>query len=286
MNKTNTQNYSRVRPARRLPIKQITACSLFFAMLTGLAAQSSQDGSTAPGQGVARPSPGGIIIAESYPGKPWLDYSKLPWVKPPSAAASCEVLLGNLKDDLDSTLSSLSALTDSLRNANPDTISDAIPAAVAEFNDLPSKNLSTLCSQDLSCLMSQDLSVSCGQLLSTSFAVPSCPPWVPRYATRAIGVGTSGGTIVLPAYPPRTAWGNGPGVVATTPGGAVFSMVPAGSQTMTATGLADSAALRDINRRLLLVQSDVERLEAALKKLKTSPNLQPTPLTYFSPAGR
>ena len=282
-------------------------CLLLFTALTVCSARSSQNESATAGQAAASPSVGGVAVQQTYPGMPWLDYSKLPWARPPSSErANLEAVLTNLKDDLGSVLSGLSTLTNSPLNASQTNANGQVVELAAKyFDDLEAKNFSTMLgqdvsanrAQDLSANLSRDLSVGCGQLLSTSVAAPTAPPWsIWGNGPHAIVVGTPAGDMVLPTFPPRTAWGNGPGVVITTPGGAVFSMVPAEAQTLaTKNLLADSAAVRDLNDKLLAVQDEVERLDtlvknaATLRELTPAPNRPGTPPAYqpyLSPTGR
>jgi len=247
--------------------------SLLFAVLLALAARSNESAAVEPE--VVSSSARGITILQSYPGMPrldyskmpWLDYSKLPWLTQPARAqndsvASAAGLLADLKADIESAASGLNALTDSLKNDQQNaTVSGEATSLAVDY--------STLLSQDLSTLLSQDLSVSYGQLLSTSLAVPTAPPRPNWNRQDPVVVRTPSGDVVLPTYPPRTAWGNG-GMVVTTPGGAVFSVAPEGSQ---AKSLADSEALRDLSHQLEVVQNDVERLQSFLDNLHTRTNV-------------
>ena len=249
---------------------------LLLAMLTALSVQTSRNASAAT---LAIPSsPPSDVILQTYPGMPrldyskvpWLDYSKVPWLTPPArgqndSLASAEGLLADLKADLESAASGLNAVTDSLKNNQPNAIGtgEATPLAV---------DLSNLSSQDLSTLLSQDLSVNYGQLLSTSLAVPTMSPQSIWNRPGAVFARTPSGEVVVPTYPPRTAWGNA-GMVVTTPGGAVFSVVPDGSQ---------AKSLADLSHQLEVVQNDVERLQSVLDNLHARTN---APGFAFGPTG-
>jgi len=201
-----------------------------------------------------------------YSKMPWLDYSKLPWLKDfprsqPYTIISAAGLLANLKADIDSAASGLTALTDSLHNDQQNAMVTGEATALAV-------DYSTLMAQDLSTLLSQDLSVNYGQLLSTSLAVPTCPPR-PNWNKQApVVVQTPAGEVAVPTYPPRTAWGNG-GMVATTPGGAVYSVVPPASQ---ARSPADFQTLRDVSRQLEFAQENVQRLQTFLENINAGTN--------------
>ena len=236
---------------------------------------------------------------------PWLDYSKVPWARPPAGqSANVQAVVENLRENLDSIAAGLSALTNQLINAAPiATGANVVTLTASEFDDLAAKDFSTMLGQnfsvnygqDLSANLGQNLSVSCGQLLSTSYAVPTAPPWsIWGNGPHAVVVGTPAGEIVVPTFPPRTAWGNGPGVVITTPGGAVFSMVPTAAPSMaTKELLANSDTLHELNSQLQVVQEDVNRLETILKNQRplTEPSPPigppaPTAQPYLPPTGR
>jgi len=257
---------------------------LLIAALTAVWAQKSQTELAAATLAVP-----GVTIQQTYRGMPWLDYSKspwldysrLPWLKAPAraqtdSAPSVEALVVNLKADIDTAISGLTGLGDSLKN-------DQQTAMVTGEATSLATDLSTLLSQDFSTLLSQDLSVNYGQLLSTSLAVPTSAPRPNWNRQDAVVVRTPSGEMVVPTYPPRTAWGN-EGTVVTTPGGAVYSMVSAASETRK---VADSEALRDINNQLLAAQKEVERLQTLLNEknnnLPSSP-IQTTPLKPGNPA--
>src|SRR6267378_2057732 len=150
------------------------ACILLFAVLTAFSARSAQSETSPAGRATTWLS-GGVTVKQTYPGMPWLDYSKLPWFKQPSTenSANPETLLANLKDDLEAAVSGLSTLTNSLVNESQNATEDGNVIAIAD------ENFNGLASRDFSTLLSQDLSVQCGQLLSTSLAVPTSLPWCP-----------------------------------------------------------------------------------------------------------
>jgi hypothetical protein len=244
-----------------------------LAVLTALSSQMFQNESTAATLASSSSPLGGITILQSYPGMPWLDYSKLPrldysrlpWLKPlarsrTDSVTSVEGLLTDLKSDIESAAAGVSSVGDSLQNDQQQAIITGEATSLAA-------DYSALMSQDLSTLLSQDLSVNCGQLLSTSLAVPTAPPR-PNWNRQAPVVArtSSGDVVVLPTYPPRTAWGNG-GTVVTSPGGAVYTTVPPDSETK---NLADADALRDVSRQLEVVQKDVERLQIFLENFNTN----------------
>ena len=91
--------------------------------------------------------------------------------------------------------------------------------------------------------------------------------------------------MVGPAFPPRTAWGNGPGVVATTPGGAVYAMVP---ETQHAADAATASAIRDVQHQLETVQNEIESIRPLLENLTTNRSAMPPTLQqpYLTPTGR
>jgi|ERR1041385_520068 hypothetical protein len=265
-------------------------CILLILVTATVTALSAPTAQIEPGV----PTRGAITLA-AYPGMPWIDNSKLPWLNhsaqtpatqtesdPSRVAPRLNTLLGNLNADLDTTASDLTALSariDISSASENATVEPALmPPAAADY--------STLLSRDLSTLASQDLSVQCGQLLSTSLAVPTAPPWS-TWGNKpgAAVVATPAGQVVMPTFPPRTAWGNGPGVVVTTPGGAVFSMMPAAEP---ATDPATLAAVRDVQRQLLVVQNEIEDIRPLLENLST--NRVTTPATfqqpYLTPTGR
>ena len=256
---------------------------LFLAILTALTAQAAENEpkTTVPAAGSPSSAP-----PLAYPGMPWLDYSKLPWLKDYAKAreagtnalpAGLEPLLANLKEDLESTVSRLAALNDQnvQEYSTPDVTVDAMGVP------LPTADFSTLASRDLSTLASQDLSANYGQLASTSLAVPTSVPWS-TWGNRpgSVMVATPGGTMVLPVFPPRTAWGNGPGVVVTTPGGAVVSMMPTLPQPV------DLQSVNDLRRQFALVQNDLEQILAYLENIKTSRTPPTYQQPYITPTGR
>src|SRR6267142_685235 len=74
---------------------------LLLMLLTALAVRNSQSESAAATPAVPSTPAGVVIIQQTYPGMPWLDYSKTPWLKqPPQAqtenAGSVERLLADL----------------------------------------------------------------------------------------------------------------------------------------------------------------------------------------------
>jgi hypothetical protein len=202
---------------------------------------------------------------------PWLDYSKLPWLKQPprpqnDSGAGLEGLLADLKTDLESAAAGLTALTDSFADAEQNAMvtANVTPPAAANFG--------TRASRDFSARLSQDLSGQNGQLLSESFAMPTASPRSPwEDWPGEVVVGAPAGVPVLETYPPRTAWGN-EGVVVTAPGGAVFALVQAPPQ---ASGFPDARALRDVNRQLQAVRDEIERLQTILANLNTGTNRSP-----------
>ena len=237
-----------------------------------------------------------VVSLTAYPGMPWSDNSKLPWLNHNGKTSATQTkndanlvprlnsLLGNLNADIETTASDLTILS-----ARMDRASAPENATVdAAFMPLPAADDSTLLSRDLSTLVSQDLSAQYGQVLSTSLAVPTAPPWL-NWGNRpgAVVVATPGGPMVVPTFPPRTAWGNGPGVVVTTPGGAVFSMVPAAQPVIDS---ATVAAVRDVHHQLLVVQNEIEDIRPLLENLSTNRVTTPTPPAfqqpYLTPTGR
>jgi hypothetical protein len=93
------------------------------------------------------------------------------------------------------------------------------------------------------------------------------------------------GPAVEPTLPPRTAWGNGPGIVLTTPGGAVYSMVPDAQRNRDA---ASVAAVHDMQHQLELVQNDINNLRPLLENLSTNRVAMPPTYQqpYLTPTGR
>ena len=244
--------------------RRLRTCHVFFAVLAALLAPSSQRQLTAATTDVPYSPAPGLVFQQAYPGMPWLDYSKLPWLKQPAPAQAQDVtlqaLLSSLNADLASAVSGLAAFGDSLTNEQQNGTVTHEPTPLAA-------DCSTLLAQDLSKLSSQDLSVNCGQLLSTSMAVPTAPPrpkWVNKPGSAVVA--TPSGEVVVPTYPARTAWGNG-GMVVTTPGGAFYSVVPSAAQT---SRVADADALRQVSHQLELVRNDVERLQVFLANNNTS----------------
>jgi len=270
---------------------------LFLAILAALPAQANENESKSTAPVAASLSPAPIAYLAVYAGMPRLDYSKVPWLKGENKASAAEAsasalpaglegLLGNLKQDLESTVSGLSAFNDQF-----DREYLAHTGAVDARGEPMAADFSTLASRDLSTLASRDLSVNDGQNLSTSLAVPTSPPslwWANR--PREIALATPSGTVVLPVFPPRTAWGNGPGVVVTSPGGAVVSLMAIPSQPV------ESAALGDLRRQFEIVQNDLGRVLTYLENLNietkpvTTPAASPASPTYqqpyLSPTGR
>ena len=267
---------------------------LVTATLTALSAPAAQ---IEPGVPIR-----GVVALAAYPGMPWLDNSKLPWLNhsrktsatqtenDPNLVPRLNSLLGNLNADIETTASDLTILS-----ARMDRASAPENATVdAAFMPLPAADDSTLLSRDLSTLVSQDLSAQYGQVLSTSLAVPTAPPWI-NWGNKpgAVVVATPAGPMIVPTFPPRTAWGNGPGVVVTTPGGAVFSMVPAAQPAIDS---ATVAAVRDVHRQLLVVQNEIEDIRPLLENFTRNrvttptPTPTPTPATfqqpYLTPTGR
>src|SRR5436190_4778796 len=244
--------------------------------------------------------PGPVTMLAAYRGMPWLDNSKLPWLKSSTRAASqaqaqvqaqadpamvarkLDMMLTTLNDDLASTENSLTALTSRIDSVMTGDYGPVEPA----YPPIPAADYSALATRDLSTLVSENFSVQNGQLLSANLAVPTSLPWCPWANKQGlVMVQTPAGTMVGPAYPPRTAWGNGPGVVATTPGGAVFAMVP---ETQHAADAATAAAIRDAQRQLEAVQNEIASIRPLLdslnaNRLATPPALPPPVLT---PTGR
>jgi hypothetical protein len=239
---------------------------LLLAALMVLLGRSSQSPLAAATTETAMSAAPGLVFRQTYSGMPRLDYSKLPWLTQPASAqdgdAKLQALMAELTADLATASSGLAALGDSLTNDQPNATATRQPTPLAGDS-------STCLAQDLSNLSSQDLSVNCGQLLSTSMAVLTAPPrpkWANKPGTAVVT--TPNGDVVVPTYPARTAWGNG-GMVVTTPGGAVFWLVPSAPQ---ASRVADAGALRQVGRQLELVRNDVERLQSLLANNNTSTN--------------
>ena len=247
---------------------------LLIAALAALAAQSPYNPLTAATVTVPSSLAIGADVHQTYPGMPWLDYSrlpwldyskipsldysKLPWLTPPprpqaAPGTSAQALIANLQADIQSAVSALASLTDSFNNEQQSVLLAGETASLAT-------DLSTLSSRDLSALCSQDLSVNCGQLLSTCLAVPTSPPR-PNWNRQAPVISrTSAADVAAPTYPPRTPWGNG-GIVVTTPGGAVLTVMPSAPETRT----ADVEKLRALARQLQAMQDNMQRLDLLLK---------------------
>src|SRR6266850_7790372 len=92
---------------------------LFLAILAALPVQANENESKSTAPVAASLSPAPIAYLAVYAGMPRLDYSKVPWLKASAAQASAnalpaglEGLLGNLKQDLESTVSGLAAFND------------------------------------------------------------------------------------------------------------------------------------------------------------------------------
>lgn len=268
---------------------------LTLGILSALSLEAAQ---TEPGTAASASAP--VIQVAAYRGMPWLDNSKLPWLKtaaartpqaketqtatpadPNTVARKLDALLTTLNDDLANTESGLSAL-----NSRMDSLMefDSMPIEPA-FPPIPAADYSALASRDMSSLISQDLSTLQSQNLSTSLAVPTSLPWVPWANKQGnVVVPSPEGPLVGPAYPPRTAWGNGPGVVGTTAGGAVYAMVP---ETPRAIDEASLEAIRDVQQRLENVQNDIESIRPLLESLSTNRISTPTfQQPYLVPTGR
>jgi len=240
--------------------------------------------------------PGAVGILAAYRGMPWLDNSKLPWLRqhhtqaasspapmdPAMIARKLGMQLATLNDDLANTENSLVSLTSRM---DATTTPDYGPVEPA-YPPIPAADYSALMTRDLSTLQSENLSVSYGQNLSTSLAVPTSLPWCPWANKQGLVVVTTpAGTMVGPAFPPRTAWSNGPGVVATTPGGAVYAMVP---ETQHAADAATASAIRDVQHQLETVQNEIESIRPLLENLTTNRSAMPPTLQqpYLTPTGR
>lgn len=262
-----------------------TAC---FALICIGAALSMPAAETQPVK------PGAVGVLAAYRGMPWLDNSKLPWLKHSTQAASpaqmdpamiarkLDMQLATLNDDLANTGNSLASLTSRIDSGATPEYGPIEPA----YPPIPAADYSALAARDLSTLQSENLSVQNGQLLSTSLAVPTSLPWCPWANKQGlVTVTTPAGTMVGPAFPPRTAWGNGPGVVATTPGGAVYAMVP---ETQHAADAATATAIRDVQRQLETVQNEIESIRPLLENLTTNRLTTPASFQqpYLTPTGR
>lgn len=239
-----------------------------------------------------------MIQATAYRGMPVLDNSKLPWLHrnasaQPSQAATpstdpnalahkLDTMLSSLNEELANTEAGLTILNSRIESTMFPETAPVEPA----FPPIPAADYSALASRDLSSSEGQDLSVLCSQNLSTSLAVPTSLPWVPWANKQGnVAVATPTGTMVGPAFPPRTAWGNGPGVVATTAGGAVYAMIPESQHAMDA---ANTVAIRDVQRQIDTLRGDIQSIRPLLENLSTNRMATPPSFQqpYLVPTGR
>src|SRR5262245_57922706 len=130
-------------------MKTSVLCLAILASLTVQAAENEPKTTSAAG------APSGA----AHTAMPYLDSSNLPWLKDYAKArepgtnalpVGLETLLGNLKEDLESTVSRLAALNDQHAQEYPgaDVTVDAmgVPLATGDFSTLASRDLSTLAS--------------------------------------------------------------------------------------------------------------------------------------------
>jgi hypothetical protein len=99
-----------------------------------------------------------------------------------------------------------------------------------------------------------------------------------------------GQAVGVPALPPRTAWGNGLGVVVTAPNGAVYTLVP-GQRLANANVTVGPSP--DLIRQLEIVHDDLSRVIRYLATVNTTNAVVPavtpppsTPPVYLPPTGR